>query len=237
MTRYKIFPYPLLKQLRGPMTLPYPFLIDREHQEWVKKLQKGGYIVHLRHAERDKWPNMYGYDMKTILGEGSGEGTAHHDAVCLNKRGVQDAKLLSQAIEQTGIKFSKVVSSPACRSMQTAELALGRVDLFSNALWYESLWQQVGDEGAKRALEALYASLDPKEGLNIALVGHTTPALEWPKAVSNGETLENNILEAGFHVLEKQGDKVYLRHTFPSLAIFMQNTKAAAEALQTPLNP
>ena len=95
--------------------------------DWINELKNGGYIVFMRHAERDKWLDVGAYDgieLKIINTKddfsNSGENEYFSEAVCLNKRGKVQSKMISQIFNFSKIKFDYISSSPICRSKQTA---------------------------------------------------------------------------------------------------------------------
>ena len=71
---------------------------------WANEIMKGGYILHFRHAERDKWIDVQMYDAleSDIHQNGNNESRyAENDyfanAVCLNERGkVQQCSLFGK---------------------------------------------------------------------------------------------------------------------------------------------
>ena len=50
------------------------------------------------------------------------------DAVCLNERGLIQAKAMGEHIKRIGLPIGKVYSSVSCRSRQTAQLAFNGFD-------------------------------------------------------------------------------------------------------------
>ena len=95
----------------------------KKDQVWAKKVIKGGYILHFRHAERDKWIDVQMYDALESDVHKNGlnktrfaEKDYFKDAVCLNKRGLIQAKAIGEHLKQINFPIGFVASSPSCRS-------------------------------------------------------------------------------------------------------------------------
>ena len=66
---------------------------------WAKEIMNGGYILHFRHAERDKWIDVKMYDALESHLHSNGDNESRYaendyfsEAVCLNNRGKIQAK-------------------------------------------------------------------------------------------------------------------------------------------------
>ena len=55
-------------------------------------------------------------------------GNYSHQHASLTEKGVEDAKLMNKVFELSGLKVSRVLSSPSCRSRETAIFAFKRID-------------------------------------------------------------------------------------------------------------
>ena len=80
------------------------------NNKWAKKILDGGYILHFRHAERDKWIDVQMYDVlesdvhdKGLNQSRMAENDYFKDAVCLNERGLIQAKAIGELL--LDIKF------------------------------------------------------------------------------------------------------------------------------------
>jgi phosphohistidine phosphatase SixA len=125
----------------------------------LAELRAGGRVVFLRHAATDFSENdsrMSGFD-----------DCAHQRN--LVDRGRDDARRIGIAIRTLGIPIGRVMASPYCRTVETAELAFGRAEKMNEAR-YAGL-----TEGPERYadLRALLATR-PASG-NTVIVGHGTP--------------------------------------------------------------
>ena len=99
---------------------------------WAREILNGGYILHFRHAERDKWIDVQMYDVlesdlhtNGIDDSRYAENDYFSQAVCLNERGKIQAKAMGEHIQHIGLPISTVVTSVSCRGRQTADLAFG----------------------------------------------------------------------------------------------------------------
>ena len=103
--------------------------------EYAKKIMEGGYILHFRHAERDKWIDVAMYDSlesdvhdKGVNESRIAENDYFKNAVCLNKRGMIQAKAIGEHLKKINLPVGYIISSPSCRARQTAEIAFERYD-------------------------------------------------------------------------------------------------------------
>ena len=79
-----------------------------DNKFWAEEILNGGYILFFRHAERDKFNDVYTFDRieaaslnngKIVRGTRFGENEYFKDAVCLNKRGEIQANAMSEIIK------------------------------------------------------------------------------------------------------------------------------------------
>ena len=99
---------------------------------WSKKIMEGGYILHFRHAERDKWIDVLNFDSLDSHVHNKGENQTRYpendyfsSAVCLNERGKVQAKVMAEHLKHINFKVGYVISSTSCRARQTAKLVFG----------------------------------------------------------------------------------------------------------------
>ena len=109
--------------------------------EWSKKILKGNYILFVRHAEREKWTDVQMYDAieSDLHNNGTNssryaENTYFSKAVCLNTRGEVQVKAMREVVEYSGLPIGYVVTSPSCRSRQTADVVFGGYDKIDKIL-------------------------------------------------------------------------------------------------------
>jgi hypothetical protein len=102
------------------------FAIHQEvaEDDLIAKLQHGGYVVYLRHAQRYKGPPDALYP----------DSPPSEFADCTNQRnltpyGIGEAALLGEDLRRAGIKVGTVIAHPECRARDTAMLTFGRAKL------------------------------------------------------------------------------------------------------------
>ena len=151
----------------------------------VDEMRAGGRVLFLRHAATDFTENdsrMAGF-----------EDCAHQRN--LVDKGRDDARKIGIAIRALGIPIGRVMASPYCRTVETAELAFGRAEKMNEARYATG-------EGAER-----YADLRTQLGTrpakgNSVIVGHGTPfyALTGVRLVE-GEVAVIQPLDGRFEIL------------------------------------
>ena len=129
--------------------------------ELVEELREGGYVLYLRHTET----TAGGVDDISTLGDCSRQRE-------LSDAGRTDAREIGAAFETLEIPVAKVVASPFCRTVETAELAFGRAST-DEALVAQATTGQ-DDATQKAALERgrRLIATEPSDGTNLVLVGH-----------------------------------------------------------------
>lgn len=190
-------------------------------KHWSEQLKKGGYILYVRHAQREKWEDVTGFDMVELHDKIDASQSSFKRAVCLTERGVEEAKLMNSVFRIAEIKVDKVISSPSCRSRQTAEHAFGRVDAIANSLLHRTAVMRDQHEEFARDLRAIIDRLEPKSGSNIVLSAHAgTFRFDRDILIDKDETKggsPDDRHETGFVVLEKVDGKLIARHKFNSI--------------------
>ena len=149
---------------------PAPMLRGRE---LVEALRGGGYVVYFRHATTD-----------SSQADTDRENLERCDTQRnLSAEGRRMARDIGQAFRALGIRVGKVISSPYCRAVDTAELAFGRPEKSA------SLYFAIGADREARAqlsadLRRMLATA-PAAGTNTVLVSHHANLKEatglWPK--------------------------------------------------------
>ena len=129
--------------------------------ELVAALSKGGYVLFIRHASRDGRTDARPVDPRDCRTQS-----------LLSEEGRQEARRLGEALRRHAIPIGRVVSSEYCRCTETAQLAFGRFasDAGLNSFYNLDLPQ---DEVERRvATLRTLVSTRPREGENVAVVGH-----------------------------------------------------------------
>ena len=199
-------------------------LVAKDDVYWAEKILEGGFILHFRHAERDKWIDVQMYDAleSDVHQNGKNESRyAENDyfaqAVCLNDRGKIQAKAMGEHLANIELPIGAVVSSVSCRARQTAELAFGGYDSLHRLLVHKGPY----NESKQQRLESLiefYSSLSIEEGSNTIVSAHNS--------VVQCDMFENCfgdrlfIEEGGFYVISQRDGALYLEHTFFSYNVF-----------------
>ena len=127
----------------------------------VEELREGGYVLFLRHTETTKG----GVDDISTLGDCRRQRE-------LSDAGRTDAREIGAAFEKLEIPVAKVVASPFCRTVETAELAFGRAStedalVAVAATGLDEATQQRALEDGRRLL-----ATQPSDGSNVVVVGH-----------------------------------------------------------------
>jgi phosphohistidine phosphatase SixA len=219
----KSFPYALIRGDADANT-PRAMAARRAPQNalWAKNVVKGGYILHFRHAQREKWNDVTGFDAHELLNKIDASTASFYKATCLTPQGEEESKLIGALFKDTGVKISQVLSSPSCRARQTAMLAFGRIDGIENALLHRTAIVHEQHEAAAKRLRKVLDGLNPPKGQNIALAGHGN-TLSYDGAividVDRTEGIDDRD-ETGFIVIEKKDGKLIAQHRFKSIAEF-----------------
>jgi phosphohistidine phosphatase SixA len=125
----------------------------------LAELRAGGRVVFFRHAATDFSENdarMTGFD------------DCAHQRNLIDK-GRDDARKIGIAIRTLGIPIGRVMASPYCRTVETAELAFGRAERMNEARYAAAA------SGPERYadLHVLLGTRPAKD--NTVIVGHGTP--------------------------------------------------------------
>jgi hypothetical protein len=144
-------------------------------KKWSEKIMNGGYILHFRHAERQKWIDVEMYDSlesdvhkNGLNNSRMAENDYFKDAVCLNSRGMIQAKAIGEHLKKIKLPLGYVISSPSCRSRQTAELSFGGFDKLDRNLVHRGPYNQKEEDHAE-VLKDLYMNLPINEKILLFL--------------------------------------------------------------------
>ena len=190
------------------------------HDYWAREIMKGGYILHFRHAEREKWIDVQMYDAleSDLHQNGKNQSRlAEFDyftkAVCLNSRGVTQARAMGEVLSHIKLPVGKVISSPSCRSRQTADIAFGGYDELHRILVHKGPYKE-NNAARVDSLRNLYSSLEIENGTNTVVSAHNSVVDKG--MFTNFHSFSDLYLEeGGFYVISKKdnGDLV-LEHEF-----------------------
>ncbi len=185
---------------------------------WSKKIMEGGYILHFRHAERDKWIDVQMYDsLESDVHNNGKNGTrfAENDyfskAVCLNDRGLVQARAIGEHLSNIKFPIGFVISSPSCRSRQTADISFGGYDELNRILVHTGPYNE--DEKKRISkLKKLYMNLPIQFGTNTIVSAHN--GVVHSDMFENIKNKDISLEEGGFYVISKKNGKLYLEHEF-----------------------
>jgi phosphohistidine phosphatase SixA len=149
----------------SPETLSPPDLI--------KALQSGGHIIYMRHGKTD-------FTQKDTDRENF-ENCLHQRN--LSKEGRTQAKQVGRAIHKLKIPIGNVLSSPYCRTKDTAKLVFGKFKIESN-LQFSICKNKQDAKKLGSQLQAMMANSEQGKN-NKVFVGHTANLKDglgvWPK--------------------------------------------------------
>ncbi len=197
----------------------YKYYIPKEDKYWAREILSGGYILHFRHAERDKWIDVKMYDsLESDLHDNGADESRYaeneyfKDAVCLNEKGKIQAKAMNEHIKFIGLKISHIVSSPSCRARQTAKLAFGGYKSLHRVLVHSGPYLEEKEDRINK-LKKFYLQLPQNEYGNVIVSSHNS--VIDAEMFENGDELSDlSLEEGGFYIISKKNNKLYLVHEF-----------------------
>jgi len=159
--------------------------------ELLAELRKGGYVLYFRHAATDFSQNderMKNYED------------------CANQRnlidrGRSDARAAAAAIRHLGIPVERVLASPFCRTVETAQLLFGRAEKMQEVRGGPSA---PADAERYAALRRILTTPVPA-GANLAVVSHGNPfySVAGPPYLAEGEAAVIRPLGTDFQVIAR----------------------------------
>jgi broad specificity phosphatase PhoE len=189
-------------------------------RKWAQKLVGGGYILYIRHAQREKWNDVTAFDAVEILTGAKAEETSYKRAVCLTQQGVEESRAMGEVFRLANIRVGAIVTSSSCRARQTAMHAFGRIDRVSTAFLHRTAIMKEQHKAFAVEARRIVESLEPAPGANAVVVAHSgTMRFDGELLVDVNETggkLDQRD-ETGFVVLEKTNGKIIARHKFWSI--------------------
>ena len=140
------------------VALSQPTLI--EGKALTDALKKGGYVLFIRHAATDM---AIADKEQVVISDCSTQRN-------LSAQGRIDARTIGTAFDRLQIPVGQVLSSPYCRTMETARLAFARADA-SDAIGEQRPQNETTAKVAEAGLRPLLAKV-PAAGTNTILVSH-----------------------------------------------------------------
>ncbi len=203
--------------------------ITLANQKWATEILNGGYILHIRHSERERWRDSATFDAWEVRNGIDASTTEWAAATCLTARGVQEAKMLGEVFRASGMRIGDVYASPVCRARQTAQNAFGSgFKVRGELLALSALWPQLRKEHSEH-LRAFLQEVPIRAGTNTIMTGHGDTFSSRQVDVFDVNELRKGQerFETGFYVIERDGDRLIARHRFATLnefanAVFQQ---------------
>ena len=157
----------------------------------LAELRKGGYILYFRHAATDFSQNDE--KMKSFEDCANQRNLIH--------RGRSDARIVAAAIRRLGIPVERVLASPFCRTVETAQLLFGRAEKMQEVRGGPSAPADAERYAALRRILATPIS----SGANLAVVSHGNPfySVAGPPFLAEGEAAVIRPLGADFQVIAR----------------------------------
>ena len=201
------------------------FYESEQDEYWVNRIRDGGLILHFRHFQRDKMIDAAIFDSWEINNQLNARDEWFGFSTCLTEKGIAEGKLLHKMLKHASIKVEKVISSPSCRAIETAQLGFGRVDqVWRSLLHRASIPASRHKDHAKDLHERLMKIHIPEEA-NIVLTGHSS---------TFGENMEILFAEppliqvdgrkqGGLLVIERTEQGLFARHVFERMYEYTQS--------------
>ncbi|HEX2885498.1 histidine phosphatase family protein [Vineibacter terrae] len=144
--------------------LPAPFIAScASTRDLAADMQRGGYVIYLRHAQSDGKPEPALGDIKDCLWQSN-----------LTPAGKTQATTIGQILKGLGVRYGQIGSSPFCRCRDTAQLVTGRPAQIMPELQYHTSQSPNAQAAAVERLRVLVSNREPG-GRCTLLVGHAPP--------------------------------------------------------------
>ena len=195
---------------------------------WANEIINGGYILHFRHGEREKWDEaLYGFDNYELLYKKDARNETWYRATCMTERGIETSKSIKRGFEHADIKIHKVLSSPSCRARETAVYAFGRIDELHSSLLHYSALNPLDKQKFALNLKKTLLEFELDEDKNLILSAHNSVWDSQTAVPGEGLIDETNITnmgldETGFYIVENKDNKIILRYKFNTSSAFLK---------------
>lgn len=172
--KFSLFLIGLMLSCWSLVSYAQPNIADLEKAtQLIQKLQNGGYILYIRHG-------------KTDLSQKDSTSRNFQDCSLernLSAEGIEQTKMIGQALKQLNIKVQQAWSSPFCRCKDTAQNIFGSYDVELDLQFSMSKNPQEAQQLGAKLKEIMLALPDDQH--NYAFVGHTSNLKDglgiWPK--------------------------------------------------------
>lgn len=194
---------------------------------WAKRILDGGYILYFRHAERDKYLDVFIYDLlesnfppKTESGYRLGDQDYFSGAVCLNDRGLIQARAIGEIMNDIALPIESIVVSPSCRARQTASIAFGGFNKIAPVLVHRGPYKE-DFANHKADVGKFLARLNVASKKNTVVIAHNDVIDREIFSNSSGGDSKIYLEEGGFVIISKNSDgTLKLEHEFTNFATF-----------------
>jgi len=205
----------------------YKTFIPEKDKYWAKKIMQGGYILHFRHAERNKWIDVEMYDAleSDVHNNGINESRyAENDyfdqAVCLNKRGKIQAKAMGEHLNNINFPIGYVASSPSCRARQTAKISFKGYDSLHRILVHTGPYNETRLD-RKEKLINFFKNLKMIKNKNTIVSAHNSVVI-CEMFINMKCPSKIELEEGGFYVINKTSEGLVLEYEFHTFNEFIK---------------
>ena len=186
----------------------------------AKEILSGGFILVFRHAHRFKVIDVTKYDALELIQQVDGEKTYFKNAVCLSEsEGIMQARVMGEYFKILKIPIGTVISSPSCRSRQTALLAFSKIDRIEPRLlhFYGEPYGPFDSDSVHKhyaEIKQILISAEPRPGTNTVISAHNNTIRKfiidglYDQKSINLNNLDFTLEEGGFHLLKIKDGKI-----------------------------
>ena len=189
--------------------------------KYANLILKGNYILFFRHAHREKWIDVASYNAEEALQKKRGENNYFSQAVCLSEMGKIQAQMMGEQLKRFNLPIARVISSPSCRSRQTAELSFGGIDEIKSVFMHYGPFNETKKEHAELLKEEL-KSIDIIPNSNVIISSHGNTIRKEVFDKIDADIKDFSLEEGGFFVISKKDNKIILLHKFFNYGSFTQ---------------
>ena len=202
---------------------------DPLDRKWAEKILDGGYIVFIRHTQRNKRFMSTGiYDLleaevhqNGIDGTRYAENDYFADAVCLTDEGKIQAKAIGEFLKKINFPVGIIFTSPSCRARRTAENIFGHYDQIKKDLWHTGVHYYETKEFRFKSLRKVFSEMPVKVGKNTIITAHGNVIM--PELFDNPLQKNLDIEQAGMIILSKKDDNLQIEHSFETFDQFIRS--------------
>lgn len=205
---------------------------SRFDRDVAADIRNGGYILVFRHAHREKVIDVTMYDALELISQTDGSRQIYKRAVCLSEtEGKMQAWSIGEFFTLSNIPIGSVISSPSCRSRQTAMLAFKKIDRIEPRLlhFYGEPYGPFDSDNVKvhfSEIKQILLGVGPQKNKNTIISAHNNTIRHFnidgvidPQAIDL-KHFDFSLEEGGFHVLKIVDGKLLYVTKFRNFAGF-----------------